>query len=219
MTSNETRAYVEQIVREALRQGGGRSGERSVPVNISARHLHIRQDHLEILFGPGTQLTKLKDLLQPGEFAANETVSVVGLNRRVFEQVRILGPVRKATQVELSFTDGRYLGMNLPPRISGDIGGTHPVVLVGPKGALHLPEGVIRALRHIHIGEGDAARLGLRNGQMVHVRTAGPMAVTFDQVLLRVGKNALREMHIDTDEANAAGLGMGAVGEIVMHEG
>lgn len=215
MTSQDLRATVEQIVREAIRESGRLTGGRTVPINISARHLHIRQDHLEQLFGPGTQLTKLKDLLQPGEFAANETVSVVGPNRRVFEQVRILGPVRKATQVELSFTDGRYLGMNLPPRISGDIGGTHPIVLVGPRGSVYLPEGVIRALRHIHIGEDDAARLGLRNGQMVSVQTVGPMALTFDKVLLRAGKNALREMHIDTDEANAAGLGMGAVGEIV----
>jgi propanediol utilization protein len=105
--------------------------------------------------------------------------------------------------------------MDLPARVSGDIAGTHPVVLVGPKGALHLPEGLIRALRHVHCSEDDARQLGLRNGQMVNVRTAGPMAVTLHQVLIRVGANARREMHIDTDEANAAGLGAGAVGEIV----
>lgn len=218
MTSQELRTYVERAVRDALESRMAGSSRNLVPVNISARHCHIRQDHLEILFGPGTQLTKMKDLLQPGEFAANETVTIVGLNRRVFEQVRILGPVRKITQVELSYTDGRYLGMTLPPRISGDIAGTHPVVIVGPKGALHLPEGVIRALRHIHCGEEDAQQLSLQNGQMVSVRTSGPMAVTFNQVLLRVGKNARREMHIDTDEANAAGLGAGAVGEILTDE-
>ena len=214
MTPQDLRAYIEQAVRDALEGRGIRATGRSVPVNISARHCHIRQDHLEVLFGPGAQLTKFKDLMQTGEFAANETVTVVGSNRRVFEQVRILGPARKITQVELSYTDGRYLGMNLPPRNSGDIAGTHPVVIIGPKGVLHLPEGCIRALRHVHIGEDDAASLGLKNGQMVSVKTAGPMSVTFNEVLIRVGKNAKREMHIDTDEANAAGLGMGAFGEL-----
>lgn len=214
MKHEELRAYVERAVRDALEGRGSAQDGRFVPVNISARHLHIRQDHLEILFGPGAQLTKLKDLLQPGEFAANETVTVVGKNRRVFEQVRILGPVRKITQVELSYTDGRYLGMDLPARNSGDIAGTHPLVLVGPKGALHLPEGGIRALRHMHISEEDAAALGLRSGMMIRVRTDGPMSVTFNEVLVRAGKNLKREMHIDTDEANAAGLGMGAVGII-----
>jgi putative phosphotransacetylase len=215
MTPQELRAYIEQAVRDALAGRGVPATGRSVPVNISARHCHIRQDHLEILFGPGAQLTKLKDLMQTGEFAANETVSIVGANRRVFEQVRILGPVRKLTQVELSFTDSRFLGMNLPARNSGDIAGTHPVVIVGPKGVLQLPEGAIRALRHVHIGEDDAASLGLKNGQMVSVKTRGPMSVTFNEVLLRVGKNAKREMHIDTDEANAAGLGGSTVGEIL----
>jgi len=215
MTQEQVRTYVEQAVRDALRQRLGASSRNLVPMNISARHLHIAEEHLAILFGPGAQLTRLRDLLQPGEFAANETVTVVGANRRVFEQVRILGPVRKATQVEMSYTDGRYLGIDLPARVSGNIAGTHPVVLVGPKGALHLPEGLIRALRHIHCSEDDAAQLGLRNGDMVSVRTSGPMAVTFNEVLMRVGKNARREMHIDTDEANAAGLGAGAVGEIL----
>lgn len=215
--AGDLRSLVEQMVREAVeRRNGGAGTDRSVPMNISARHMHIRQDHLETLFGPGAVLTKLRDLMQPGEFAANETVAVVGPNRRVFEQVRILGPVRKVTQVELSFTDGRYLGMDLPGRISGDIAGTHPVLLVGPKGVVQLSEGVIRALRHMHIGEEDAARIGLRNGQTVSVRTHGPMGVTFDRVLIRAGSAALREMHIDTDEANAAGLGSGAVGEIIL---
>jgi propanediol utilization protein len=217
MMPEEVRTYVERAVRDALAQRLGSPQNNLVPLNISARHLHIRQDHLEILFGPGTQLTKMRDLLQTGEFAAEQTVTVVGLNRRVFEQVRILGPVRKFTQVELSFTDGRYLGITLPPRISGDIAGTHPIVLVGPKGALHLPEGLIRAMRHIHCSEDDAVQLGVRNGQMVSVRTTGPMSVTLHQVLIRVGKTARREMHIDTDEANASGLGAGAVGEILVN--
>jgi putative phosphotransacetylase len=216
MMGDTLRGIVERMVREAVEGEFRGNGERAVPINISARHMHVRQDHLETLFGPGAALSKLRDLMQTGEFAANETVAVVGRNRRVFEQVRILGPVRKVTQVELSYTDGRYLGMDLPARISGDIAGTHPVILIGPKGVVQLPEGVIRALRHIHIGEDDAARMGLRNGQMVSVRTMGPLGVTFDQVLIRAGKSALREMHIDTDEANAAGLGAGAAGEIMI---
>jgi propanediol utilization protein len=215
MTDGELRAIVERLVREAVEtQVRGTSG-RMLPMNISARHMHVCQEHLEVLFGRGASLSKLRDLMQPGEFAANETVAVVGVNRRVFEQVRILGPVRKATQVELSYTDGRFLGMDLPARVSGDIAGTHPAVLIGQKGVVQLREGVIRALRHVHIGEDDAARTGVRNGQMVSVRTPGPLGVTFDQVLIRAGKNALREMHIDTDEANAAGLGAGATGELV----
>ena len=192
-------ADIERLVRSTV--------DRLVPINTSARHLHITQEHLEILFGAGTHLTKMKDLMQQGEFAANETVSVVGPNRRVFEKVRILGPTRKATQVELSYNDGRYLGLELPARNSGDTRGTLPIVLLGPAGVLQLPEGVIRALRHIHIGPDEAARLGVTNGQLVSVKTTGAMAITFDKVLVRVGAAAKLEMHIDTDEANAAGIG------------
>jgi putative phosphotransacetylase len=214
MITGDLRSVVERMVREAVEQQV-LSHTRMVPVNISARHMHVSQAHLETLFGAGAALTKLRDLMQPGEFAANETVAVIGPNRRTFEQVRILGPVRKSTQVELSFTDGRYLGMNLPARVSGDIAGTHTAILVGPKGVVPLTEGVIRALRHIHIGDEDAARLGLQNGQLISVRTAGPMGITFDRVMVRAGKNLVREMHIDTDEANAAGLGAGATGELL----
>jgi putative phosphotransacetylase len=214
MNPADVRQYVEQCVREAVNVHFGGAGDRVVPISISARHLHIRQDHLEILFGPGAQLTKLRDLIQPGEFAAHETVAMVGPNRRTFEQVRILGPVRKLTQIELSYTDGRYLGMDLPARVSGDIAGTLPVILVGPRGVLQLAEGVIRALRHIHMNEADLTRMGLQNGQKVSVRTGGSAALTFDEVLIRAGKNARLEMHVDTDEANAAGLGHGAAGVI-----
>ena len=198
---------VEQAVRHVV--------DRLVPINVSARHMHVRQDHLEVLFGPGAQLTKLRDLYQPGEFASNETVSVVGPNRRVFERVRILGPVRSITQVELSYNDGRYIGLELPARISGDIEGTAPIVLIGPRGTLQLPHGVIRALRHLHMSPADGARLGLANGQMVEVKTVGPMSVTFHNVKVRMGEALRLEMHIDTDEANAAGLGTHTLGLLV----
>ncbi|UCF39277.1 MAG: phosphate propanoyltransferase [Acidobacteriota bacterium] len=186
-----------------------------VPVGVSARHMHIRQEDLETLFGKGYQLTKLKDLNQPGEFAANETLTVVGPKRRLFEQVRILGPVRKMTQVELSYSDGIYLGIDLPHRLSGDIRGSAPLVLVGPKGVLNLPEGGIRAKRHIHINPQDAARLGVTSGQIVSVRAGGPLSVTFNNVVIRMADNLNLEMHIDTDEANACGLRCGDPVELI----
>jgi propanediol utilization protein len=129
--------------------------------------------------------------------------------------MRILGPIRKMTQVELSYSDGRYLGLDLPARISGNIKDTSPIVLVGPQGVLRLTEGAIRALRHIHMSPQDAARLGVENGQMVSVKTNGPMGVIFDKVVIRAGANLKLEMHIDTDESNAAGLGMTSTGVIL----
>lgn len=215
MNTESLRSYVERVVREVVNTRVVAGGDRRVPISVSARHLHIRPDHLEALFGRGAQLTKFKDLMQTGEFAANETVTVVGPNRRVFEKVRILGPVRKATQVELSFTDGRFLGMDLPARLSGNIQGTLPITLVGPVGTVRLEEGTIRALRHIHISEEEAVQLGLQHGQMVRVRADGSTGVTFDNVLVRVLKNARLEMHIDTDEGNAAGLKESSVGIIL----
>jgi propanediol utilization protein len=200
---------VESVVKDVLTSMVPTEVGRTVPVGVSARHLHITQENLEFLFGAGSRLTKLRDLNQPGEFAANETVTVVGPNRRTFERVRILGPVRSITQVELSYTDGVYLGLDLPHRLSGNIEGSAPLILIGPKGVLHLTHGGIRAARHIHINPEDALRLGLENGQKVSVKTIGPMSVTFNNVIVRRGENLNLEMHIDTDEANAAGLRSG----------
>ncbi len=211
--NEELASRVERLVREVV--GEFLNTGQVIPISVSARHMHITQEHLEQLFGPGSQLTKMKDLLQPGEFAAEETVTVVGPNRHVFEKVRILGPVRKATQVEFSYTDGRHLGLELPARHSGNIKGTAPVILVGPGGVVHLAEGAIRALRHIHMSAADAERLGVHDEQLAHVRVNGPMGVVFENVRVRVGKNARLEMHIDTDEANAAGLTMQGLGRLV----
>lgn len=211
--NDELTLRVERLVREAVNEFLN-SGH-AIPISVSARHMHITQEHLEQLFGPGTQLTKMKDLLQPGEFAADQTVTVVGPNRHLFEKVRILGPVRKATQVEFSYTDGRHLGLELPARHSGDTKGTAAVILVGPQGVVHLQEGAIRALRHIHMSAADAERLGVRDEELANVRINGPMGIVFEQVRCRVGKNAKLEMHIDTDEANAAGIAMQAVGALV----
>jgi putative phosphotransacetylase len=211
--NEELTLRVERLVREAVNEF--LNNGHAIPISVSARHMHITQEHLEQLFGPGTQLTKMKDLLQPGEFAADQTVTIVGPNRHLFEKVRILGPVRKATQVEFSYTDGRHLGLELPARHSGDIKGSAPVILVGPKGVVHLHEGAIRALRHIHMGPADAERLGVENEQLANVRVDGPMGIVLEKVRVRVGKTAKLEMHIDTDEANAAGISMQAVGTLV----
>jgi propanediol utilization protein len=197
---------VRNVVAELLPAG---DSDPIIPVGVSARHIHVCQEHLEQLFGPGYRLTKLRDLNQPGEFAANETLSVVGPKRRLFEQVRILGPVRKITQVELSYSDGVYLGIDLPHRLSGDIAGSAPVILMGPQRVLNLPEGAIRAARHIHTSPEEAIRLKVEDGQKVSVESSGPLGVRFKNVVVRVGANLNLEMHIDTDEANAAGLRCG----------
>ena len=203
--SPEFAHIVDAVVREVMASMVPRQ-EGLIPVGISARHLHITQEHLEELFGAGHQLTRLRELNQPGEFAAEETVTVIGPKRRLFERVRILGPVRSITQVEMSRTDGIYLGLDLPHRLSGNIRASAPVVLMGPRGVLHLPEGVIRAQRHIHVCPELGKKLGLRNGQVVSVRTRGDMSITFNNVVVREGENLKLEMHVDTDEANAAGL-------------
>ncbi len=212
MNSSQISTRVESIVRDVIDEmliespSISNSSDHRIPIGISARHLHITQEHLEHLFGKGTQLTRLKDLVEPGEFAANETVAIVGPNRRIFSKVRILGPVRSITQVELSFTDGVYLGMDLPHRLSGDIQGSAPVTIIGPQDVLRLPEGAIRAIRHIHMNPEDAERFEVSNGDKVNVQTEGPASVTFNNTVIRVKEGLYLQMHVDTDEANAAGL-------------
>ncbi len=216
MKNSDITSRIEQIVRQVIEETLPPFGERTVPIGISARHMHITQEHLEILFGPGATLTKMRDLTQPGEFAANETVAVMGPNRRAFNALRILGPTRNFSQIELSYTDGIYLGMDLPHRISGDIKGSAPITVVGPKGVLRLPEGVIRAMRHVHMSPETAERFGLKPGDKIKVKAHGPAALTFDDVVVRTGKDLILQMHVDTDEANAAGLDRrGAFGEMI----
>lgn len=209
-------ARVERIIREVIDEMLPPFGERTVPIGISARHMHITPEHLEILFGPGSKLTKLRDLTQPGEFAANETVAIMGPNRRLFGQVRILGPMRDVTQLELAYTDGIFLGMNLPHRISGDIKGSAPFTVIGPAGVLRLPEGAIRAMRHVHMNPQDAERLGLKQGDKIQVKARGAAGLTFNDVVVRIKEGLILQMHVDTDEANAAGLDMhSAFGEMI----
>ena len=176
-----------------------------VPIGVSARHIHLTQEHVEALFGSGYQLTKKKELMG-GQFASNEQVTLVGLKLRAIENVRILGPCRKASQVEISKTDALKLGVKAPIRESGNVAGSAPIALVGPKGVLYLNEGCIVAQRHIHMSPADAAAAGVKDGDIVSVKAENERGTTFNHVKIRVDDSFTLEMHIDTDEANAAGI-------------
>ena len=175
-------------------------------VNVSARHMHVTPEHLEVLFGPGAKLTKLKDLYQEGEFASEQRVTVIGPRQRIIPDVRILGPVRNYTQIELSYTDGIYLGIDLPLRISGNHEGTPGCTIMGPKGALTIDKGIIRAERHVHMSTEDMAYYGVKDGDYMKLKIAGPCGVTFDRVKVRYHPKVVLEVHIDTDEGNACDL-------------
>ena len=185
-----------------------------VPIGISARHIHLSSEHVHILFGEGAGLTEFKPLSQPGQYAANETVAVYG-PKGSFPKVRILGPVRPATQLEVSRTDAFALGLQPPVRESGKIEGTPGIRIVGPAGEVTVDKGVIVAARHIHMHTSDAERWGIKDKQMLRVRVGGERGVVFEQVLARVSDKFALDMHIDTDEGNAAGLSTGDMGEIV----
>jgi len=181
---------------------------KKISVGISARHVHVTEEHLELLFGPGHKLTPIKDLTQPGQFAADEKVTLVG-PKGVIQRVRILGPVRKATQVEISRTDCYTLGIAAPVRESGDIKGTPGIVIVGPYGPVKIDQGVIVAKRHIHFTPEDAKEFGVEDGQIVMVKTEGERPLIFGDVVARVREDFALDLHLDTDEANAAGLNQG----------
>lgn len=216
------RAEVEKLVREVLRQRlskvappESRERHASSPagglphplvVNVSARHMHVTPADLEVLFGAGAKLTKLKDLYQEGEFASEQLVTLVGPRQRIIPNVRILGPVRNYTQVELSYTDGVYLGIDLPLRISGNHEGTPGITILGPKGAITINKGVIRAERHVHMNEADMAYYGVKDGDQLRLRIDGPCGVVFDRVRVRYHPKVVLEVHIDTDEGNACDL-------------
>ena len=173
-------------------------------VETSARHVHVTQEHLEILFGKGYELTKKKDLSQPGQYACEERVTVVGPKKEL-KGVSILGPVRKATQVELSLTDARSIGVAAPVRESGDVAGSAGCKLIGPAGEVELTEGVIAAKRHIHATPADAEQLGVKNGDIVSVKVdTDGRSLVFGDVVVRVSDSYALAMHIDTDESNAA---------------
>ncbi|QOV92302.1 phosphate propanoyltransferase [Humisphaera borealis] len=221
-TTNLNRSEVERLVREVLTQklrGGPTAREQHarqpsqaggpphpLVVNVSARHMHVKQEHLEILFGPGAKLTKLKDLYQQGEFASEQLVTVVGPRQRIIPNVRILGPMRDYTQIELSYTDGIYLGIDLPLRISGNHKDTPGCTILGPKGSLTIDKGVIRAERHVHMSTEDMSYYGVKDGDYMKLKIDGPCGVTFDRLKVRYHPKVVLEVHIDTDEGNACDL-------------
>lgn len=186
----------------------------SVPIGVSARHVHLTQEHVEVLFGKDYQLTRKKELMG-GQFAANEMVTIVGLKLRAIENVRVLGPVRRASQVEVSATDAVKLGIKVPVRESGNTAGSAPIALVGPKGALYLNEGCIVAMRHIHMSPADAMAAGVHEGDMISVRADNERGTTFNHVKIRVDESFTLEMHIDTDEANASKIATGDTVSII----
>ncbi|MGI6037934.1 MAG: phosphate propanoyltransferase [Limnochordia bacterium] len=188
---------------------------RRIPVGISNRHLHLSQEDLETLFGKGYELTVLKDLSQTGQYAAEETVTLVG-PKGVIQRVRVLGPTRSQTQVEISLTDSFALGVKPPVRDSGDVENSPGIAIVGPVGCVQLEKGVIIAKRHIHMTSAEAAEFGVQDKDIVKVAvTEGDRALVFDQVLVRVRDDFVLELHLDTDEANAAGLRNGQLVELI----
>lgn len=177
-----------------------------VTVGLSNKHVHLSKEHIDILFGEGHELTPMKDLSQPGQFACEEKVDLVG-PKRTITGVRILGPARKESQVEISFADGFTLGLkDVPVRDSGKLDGTPGIKLVGPKGEVELDKGVIAAARHIHMHTSDAEKYGLKDKDTVKVKVGGPRGLTFDNVLIRVHDTYALDMHLDVEEGNAAGL-------------
>lgn len=185
-----------------------------IQIGLSNKHLHLRKEDVDVLFGEGHCLTPSKDLGQPGQFACEEKVDVVG-PKGILKGVRVLGPARPETQVELAITDARAIGIKAPVRESGKLDGTPGCKLVGPCGEVELERGVIVALRHVHLSLEQAEAMGLADKDIVRVRTAGERAVTFDNVLVRVNAAFNGEIHLDTDEGNAAGLGPDEEGEIL----
>ena len=209
------RIDIERVVRSVLVKHLGTPGPSAATtaparnpllVNISARHVHLTQEHVEILYGPGAQLEPMKWLYQDGYFAAKQTVMVVGPRKRMLPEVRVLGPCRPS-QVELAFTDSISLGIDVPVRVSGDHRDTPGCVLVGPVGVVELKSGVIRAMRHVHMSPSDMQYYGVNNGDSMHLRVVSPgCTTTLENLVVRGDPKVKLEVHLDTDEGNAVNL-------------
>lgn len=202
LIENITRLVVKELQEHHLLE---KEKKTHVPVSISARHLHLQQEHVDILFGKSYQLTFYKEISQPGQYACNEKVILKG-PKGTIENVRVLGPLRKQTQIEISRTDARKLGLNPPVRNSGNLTGSAPIVLVGPVGVVELLEGCIIADRHIHMTPKDAIEFGVADKQKVSVLVDGEKSGVMGQVTIRVNERYALDMHIDTDDANAFNL-------------
>ncbi|MFO0876475.1 MAG: phosphate propanoyltransferase [Gemmataceae bacterium] len=208
------RALVERLVREAVlkRAGGTSQGNGVAPaaprlvVNVSARHAHVTQEDLERLFGKGHQLTPFKALYQDGFFAAEETLTMIGPRQRTITGLRILGPCRDHSQVELAFTDAIYLGLDIPVRKSGDHRDSPGCYLMGPAGMIKLERGVIRHERHVHMGPADLAHYGVKDGDRLNLRVKSDCPTVLESLLVRFAPTSKLEVHIDTDEGNAVNL-------------
>ena len=205
------RPVIEALVRSTLAKQLGQQVPSGVAptlvVNSSARHMHISPENLETLFGKGAKLTVHKMLYQEGQFASEQTVTLIGPRRRVIPSMRILGPCRNLTQIELALTDAVQLGMDIPIRMSGDIEGTPGGYVMGPKGMLEMKNGIIRAARHVHMSPSDAKFYGVRHLDRITMKVTSPMCSTrFDEMIVRVDPSFKLEVHMDTDEANACDL-------------
>jgi len=208
-----TREMVEALVRKTVYQylpeGDLRGATGTAPrlvVNISARHVHLSEEAVEVLFGKGSELTVQKELYQEGAFAAEQTVTVFGPRKQMIANVRVLGPLREECQVELAFTDSRFLGIDAPVRLSGSLEGTPGCYLVGPAGGLELHAGVIRAARHVHMSPADAAYYGVGPDDRMRLIVDSDQGGTLEGILCRVGDGLKLEVHVDTDEGNALDL-------------
>lgn len=214
MQENLVQKIVEEVLQQVLKNQPSSQHDGKIPVGVSARHVHLAQAEVEQLFGENYQLTPKFELSQPGQFAAEETVVIAGPKGSI-ERVRILGPARSLSQVEISWTDAMKLGVKPPLRISGDIKGSSPVTLIGPKGSVVLNEGLIIAQAHIHMSPADSARFQVVDGQSVQIKVEGIRPIILSNVVIRVSERYRLEMHIDTDEANAGLIQQGTFAEIV----
>jgi propanediol utilization protein len=207
---------ITEVIMEVIKEMNleSHNGSDLIPIGISNRHIHLSQKDLELCFGEGYSLTPMKDLSQPGQFACKETMTLVG-PRGAIEKVRILGPVRKETQVEILAADNFKLGINAPVRISGDLSGSSPLTIVGPKGSSFIKEGAIIAMRHIHMTLEDAKRLGVEDGEIVSIETSGDRGGIYRNVVIRANEASALDCHLDTEEANAMGLDSTATVRII----
>ncbi|EOD01336.1 phosphate propanoyltransferase [Caldisalinibacter kiritimatiensis] len=185
-----------------------------LPIALSNRHIHLSEEHIKVLFGEGYELTKLKDLSQPGQYACEEKVDIVG-PKGTLKGVRVLGPARSKTQVEISLSDGFKLGVVPPVRDSGDLAGSPGAKIVGPKGEVEIEEGIIAAARHIHMHPDDAEKFGVKDKDRVKIKVEGERGLIFDKVLVRVSPKYALEMHVDIEEGNAAGVKNGMMVELI----